>query len=161
MDGETWSRSLTIILDDSSFPPLIDHVGWRLGRLFQQWKREFDAEMVALGHGFMAEARGAVIGHLRPNGAPQAAVAVALGISKQAVQQLIDELEAEGVVTRVPNPLDARGKLLVLTARGAEAVRAGNRVKQGIEQRYREELGEADFLRLMAALEALWEKPGG
>ena len=145
-------------LDDKSSPTLIDHVGWRLSRLFRQWKIEFDAEMVALGHGFMAEARGAVIGHLRPAGAPQAAIATALGISKQAVQQLVDELEAEGVVTRVPNPADARGKLVRLTARGAAAIRAGNRVKRAIEQRYRAELGEAKFSALMQALETLYER---
>ena len=72
--------------------------------LFRQWKQEFDGEMTALGHGFIAEARGAVIGHLRPAGAPQSEVAEALGISKQAVQQLVDDLEAEGIVERVPNP---------------------------------------------------------
>ena len=144
-------------LDDYSFPALIDHVGWRIGRLFKQWKLEFDAEMVALGHGFMAEARGAVIGHLRPTGAPQAAIAAALGISKQAVQQLIDELEAEGVVSRVPNPDDARGKLVVLTTRGAEAIRAGNRVKQRIEQSYRARLGEARFNGFMDVLDKLYD----
>lgn len=144
-------------LDDNSFPLLIDHVGWRIGRLFKQWKVEFDAEMVALGHGFMAEARGAVIGHLRPAGAPQAAIAVSLGISKQAVQQLVDELEMEGVVSRIPNPDDARGKLVVLTARGAEAIRAGNRVKQQIEERYRARLGEARFSALMEALDKLYD----
>ncbi|MEO8882203.1 MAG: MarR family transcriptional regulator [Devosia sp.] len=147
-------------LDDNSFPPLIDHAGWRLGRLFRQWKIEFDAEMVALGHGFMAEARGAVVGHLRPTGAPQAAIAAALGISKQAVQQLVDELEAEGVVDRIPNPDDARGKLVVLTARGAEAIRAGNRVKQSIEQRYRARLGEARFAVFMGALDELYDADG-
>jgi len=144
-------------LDDNLFPPLIDHAGWRIGRLFRQWKIEFDAQMVALGHGFMAEARGAVIGHLRPAGAPQAAIAAALGISKQAVQQLVDELEAEGVVSRIPNPEDARGKLVVLTPRGAEAMRAGNRVKQEIEQRYRDRLGEARFKAFMDALEAVYD----
>jgi len=146
-------------LDDNSFPPLIDHAGWRIGRLFQQWKREFDAEMVRRGQGFMAEARGAVIGHLRPDGAPQAAVAQALGISKQAVQQLVDELEAEGVVRRVANPADARGKLVVLTPRGAEAIRVGNAVKKDIEARYRARLGDGKFTAMMEALDALWDGP--
>src|SRR6185437_13997376 len=158
------SDDLVKKLDDTSvgkgdFPPLIDHVGWRIGRLFFQWKREFDGEMIRLGHGFMAEARGAVIGHLRPDGAPQAAVAQALGISKQAVQQLVDELEAEGVVRRIANPADARGKLVVLTARGAEAIHAGNRVKRAIEARYRQKLGAERFAALLDGLERLWDGP--
>ena len=142
-------------LDDNAFPPLIDHAGWRVGRLFKQWKQEFDAEMTALGHGFIAEARGAVIGHLRPAGAPQSNVAAELGISKQAVQQLIDELEAEGIVERVANPDDARGKLVMLTAKGAAALRDSNRVKRAIEMRYRSVLGESTFAVFMDALEKL------
>ena len=146
-------------LDDNSFPPLIDHVGWRLGRLFRRWKIAFDAEMVARGFGFMAEARGAVIGNLRPAGASQTTIAQALGISKQAVQQLVDELETEGVVMRIGNPADARGKLVVLTAKGAEAIRVGNEVKREIEASYRRRLGEPAFTAMMEALDGLWEDP--
>lgn len=142
-------------LDDNAFPPLIDHAGWRVGRLFKQWKQEFDAEMTALGHGFIAEARGAVIGHLRPAGAPQATIAAELGVSKQAVQQLVDELEQEGIVERVANPEDARGKLVMLTPKGAAALRDSNRVKRAIEARYRSVLGECDFAAFMDALEKL------
>lgn len=148
-------------LDDNLvFPPLIDHAGWRIGRLFKRWKQEFDAEMIALGHGFIAEARGAVIGHLRPAGAPQALIATELGISKQAVQQLVDELEAEGIVARVANPEDARGKLVTLTAKGATALRDSNRVKREIEARYRSALGEGDFTIFMASLEKLGGEGG-
>ena len=142
-------------LDDNSFPPLIDHVGWRIGMLFRQWKQEFDGDMTALGHGFIAEARGAVIGHLRPAGAPQSEVAEALGISKQAVQQLVDDLEAEGIVERVPNPADARGKLVMLTGKGAAALRDSNRVKQAIEERYRLVLGDRQFAAFIEALAKL------
>ena len=142
-------------LDENTFPPLIDHVGWRLWRLARRWKATFDAEMTRLGYGFMAEARGEVLGHLRPAGAPQASIAAALGISKQAVQQLVDELDAEGIVARLPNPADARGKLVMLTAKGREALLAGNRVKQAIEAEYRGALGEAGFAALMQAFEIL------
>ena len=148
-------------LDDTpAFPPLIDHAGWRIGRLFKRWKQDYDAEMTALGHGFIAEARGAVIGHLRPSGAPQSSVAADLGISKQAVQQLIDELEAEGIVERVANPDDARAKLVMLTAKGAAALRDSNRIKREIEARYRAALGESDFAVFMAALEKLGGEGG-
>ena len=98
-------------LDDNSLPPLIDHIGWRLWRLARQWKIEFDAAMAERGHGWMAEARGAVVGHLRPGGLSQSELPAALGISKQAVQQLVDELVAEQIVERVPDPRDGRGKI--------------------------------------------------
>ena len=146
-------------LDDKSSPTLIDHVGWRLWRLARLWKQEFDTEMLRRGYPWITEARGAVIGQLRPGGLPQSALSAALGVSKQAVQQFVDELEREGVVARIGNPADARGKLVVLTPRGAEAIRAGNAVKREIEASYRLRLGEPGFAALMAGLDWLWDDP--
>ena len=142
-------------LDDKSLPPLIDHVGWRLWRLARLWKAEFDAAMAARGHGWMAEARGAVVGQLRPGGLSQSALPTALGISKQAVQQLVDELVAEGIVERVPDPEDGRGKIVRLLPKGIKAIADGNAVKLEIEARYRTEVGVDRLVALNATLDAL------
>lgn len=144
-------------LDDNSMPPLIDHVGWRLWRLARLWKAEFDAAMAARGHGWMAEARGAVVGHLRPGGMSQSVLPAAMGISKQAVQQLVDELVAEGVVERIPDPADGRGKIVRLLPKGKQAIADGNEVKQQIEARYAERIGSVRLEALNAALDALAE----
>lgn len=145
-------------LDENSELALIDHVGWRLWRLARQWKVEFDAEMVRLGYGFMVEARGAVVGHLRPGGLSQSALTVAMSISKQAVQQLVDELVAEDVVERVPDPADGRGKIVRLRARGISAIADGNVVKLQIEARYAERIGAERLASLNQALDDLWEE---
>ena len=50
---------------------------------------------------------------------------------------------------------------MVLTAKGAEAIRAGNRVKREIEARYRKRLGEPEFAVLNAALARLAEDETG
>ncbi len=144
-------------LDDNSLPPLIDHVGVRLWRMARQWKVEFDAAMAERGHGWMAEARGAVAGQLRPGGMSQSALPAALGISKQAVQQLVDELVAEGIVERVPDPRDGRGKIVQLLPKGIKAIADGNLVKQQIEARYRARIGAERLAALNAALDALTE----
>ncbi|WP_423067269.1 MarR family winged helix-turn-helix transcriptional regulator [Devosia sp. CN2-171] len=145
-------------LDDNSLPPLIDHVGWRLWRLARLWKVEFDAAMAARGHGWMAEARGAVVGQLRPDGMSQSGLPAAMGISKQAVQQLVDELVADGIVERVPDPQDGRGKIVRLLPKGIKAIADGNAVKLEIEARYRGEIGAERLEALNAALDALAEK---
>lgn len=145
-------------LDDNSLPPLIDHVGWRLWRLARLWKIEFDAAMAERGHGWMAEARGAVVGQLRPGGMSQSALPTAMGISKQAVQQLVDELVAEGIVERVPDPADGRGKIVRLLPKGIEAIADGNAVKLEIEARYRGAIGGERLAALNAALDALAEE---
>ena len=146
-------------LDENEPPTLIDHVGWRLWRLARQWKVEFDAEMLGRGFPWITEARGAVIGQLRPGGLPQSALTAALGISKQAVQQQVDELVAEGAVERVPDPEDGRGKIVRLTRRGVASIVEGNEVKRAIEQRYIAQIGERKFAALNDALDALFKEP--
>src|SRR4051812_43725656 len=116
-------------LDEKFVLQLIDHIGWRLWRLARQWKQAFDAEMLARGYPWVAEARGAVIGHLRPGGRPQSDLAGLLGVSKQAVQQFVDELVSEGAVERVVDPKDARGRIVRLTRRGMAFIEEGNLVK--------------------------------
>ena len=85
-------------LDDNSAPTLIDHVGWRLWRLARNWKEEFDGEMLARDYPWVAEARGALIGHLRAGGLRQSELAGALAVSQQAGRQFADELGGEGGV---------------------------------------------------------------
>lgn len=142
-------------LDDKSSPTLIDHVGWRLWRLARLWKQEFDAEMLRRGYPWITEARGAIIGQLRPGGLPQSALSAALGVSKQAVQQFVDELVSEGAVERVPDPDDGRGKIVRLTGRGMASITDGNAVKREIEKRYRRRVGTERFSVMQEVLDEL------
>src|SRR4051812_23581584 len=142
-------------LDENFAPALIDHIGWRLWKLARQWKVEFDSEMLKRGYPWVAEARGAVIGHLRPGGRPQAELAGLLGVSKQAIQQFIDDLVSEGAVERIADPKDARGRIVRLTARGVSFVEDGNAVKREIERRYARRIGRVRLDALNATLDEL------
>ncbi|TGT79101.1 helix-turn-helix domain-containing protein, partial [Mesorhizobium sp. M8A.F.Ca.ET.161.01.1.1] len=77
---------------------LPDHVGWRLWQASRAWHAEFAAAMRAAGHGWFSEARAGLLGHIPRNGTRQSALIERAAISKQAVQQLLDGLEAEGVL---------------------------------------------------------------
>ncbi|MGN6159333.1 MAG: MarR family winged helix-turn-helix transcriptional regulator [Devosia sp.] len=145
-------------LDENFRPELIDHVGWRLWRLARQWKAEFEGEMQRRGYPWVAEARGGVIGHLRPGGRPQSELAGLLGVSKQAVQQFVDELVREGAVERVVDPRDARGRIVQLTRRGTAFLAEGNAVKRQIEARYAGRIGRARLDALNRALDDLAEE---
>ena len=140
---------------DEKTPTLIDHVGWRLWRLARQWKVEFEAQMLKRGYPWVAEARGGVLGHLRPGGRPQSELAALLGVTKQAVQQFVDELVEEGAVERVVDPKDARGRIVRLTDRGIAFIEEGNAVKREIEKRYAKRIGKARLEALNAALDEL------
>jgi DNA-binding MarR family transcriptional regulator len=134
---------------------LPDHIGWRLWRAADWWKREFVAGMVAAGHPWHAEARAAVLPHVAPAGTRQADIVARMGLSKQAVQQLIAELEADGILRRDPDPADGRGKVVRYTEAGLAAQRDAARVKRAIERRMRDRMGAADFDRLFDLLKAV------
>lgn len=144
-------------LDENGMRALPDHVGWRLWQASRAWQAEFAEAMRAAGHGWFSESRAGLLGHIPRRGTRQAALIERAGISKQAVQQLLDGLEAEGVIERAADPEDKRGKLVVYTAKGLAALDDGDRIKLDIEKRYRERLGEGPFAALMTALRRLAE----
>jgi DNA-binding MarR family transcriptional regulator len=55
-------------------------------------------------------------------------LASALGVDAPNVTQVVDELEALGLVERQPHPTDRRAKLVATTPRGAKAVRKANAI---------------------------------
>ncbi|HSX75631.1 MAG TPA: MarR family transcriptional regulator, partial [Shinella sp.] len=81
-----------------------------------------------------------------------------LAISKQAVQQLIDGLEEDGILERIADPDDRRGRIVRLTNKGRAAMKDANRIKIEIESGYRARMGDADFARLSELLGKL--RPG-
>lgn len=133
-------------------PFLLDHIGLDLWRPALAWRARLTAEMVARGHDWYGDARHAVAAALHPNGMPQSVLVTKMGMTKQAVQQLLDGLEADGIVRREPDPNDRRGKLVVYTAKGRAAVRDSTAIKRTIERDVRQALGDARFEALKKTL---------
>lgn len=142
-------------LDDTSFPELLDHVGVRLWRAAYAWKRAFDAGMVALGHGEFAQARCGLLGFMDRKGMRQTDLAARSGLTKQAVQQFVDELVGDGLVERSVDPGDKRARIVTFTARGRKVLADANQVKIRIEIEFHRKLGETRFRQLVAALRSL------
>ena len=137
---------------DEKLPAWPDHVGWRLWQANRNWQAGFVAAMQQAGHGWFSEARANLLGHVGRQGVSQSVLAERSGISKQAVQQLLDGLEAEGVVERVADSNDRRTKIVRYTDKGRAAMNDGNRVKATMEKGYRSRLGDERFEALMRAL---------
>ena len=74
-----------------------------------------------------------------------------LGVTKQAVQQLVDELEDMDIFERVPDPTDGRAKLIRFSARGRTAIMEGLGVLGALER----ELAQQTGLDLTPAHETL------
>ncbi|MFO0696892.1 MAG: MarR family winged helix-turn-helix transcriptional regulator [Polyangiales bacterium] len=93
--------------------------------------------------------------HIALEGTRITDLAAKLGVTKQAVSQLVDDLEAAGVVERVPDPDDARAKRVVFTARGRAGLLDGLEVLAAFEAELAERIGEDRMEALHDALVAL------
>jgi DNA-binding MarR family transcriptional regulator len=127
-------------------PP--DHIGWTLWQAAQVWRAEFTAAMVVAGHAWFGQARGNLLVHIGPSGLRQGDLAARARLTKQAVQQFVDELVADGILMRTADETDARAKRVMLTEAGFAAMRDADRIKAEIEARWRARLGSDDFDRL-------------
>ena len=78
-----------------------------------------------------------------------------LQVSRQAVAQAITALERHGYVTRVPNPLDARARIIELTPRGGQALRVMRANAVDLEQRWEQTLGRQRLAELRETLQML------
>ena len=81
-----------------------------------------------------------------------------LSCVKSNVTQLIDRLEADGLVTRKADPTDRRTILAALTAAGRRACDTGLRAQQDIERQLSSKLTR-DEARQLAALLGKMAKP--
>jgi DNA-binding MarR family transcriptional regulator len=88
-----------------------------------------DALVADLG---LTSARWQVLGAaaMSPMPLPVAHIARNMGLSRQSVQRIVNEMAAEGVLRFEPNPHHARAQLVLLTDKGAEIYRAA-RARQG------------------------------
>ena len=142
-------------IDENISREILDHIGWRLWRLGRAWKARFGQEMVALGHAWFDEARSGVLVHLGPSGIAQADLPARMGLTKQAVQQMVDDLVRDGIVEQRPVPGDGRRKRIVLTKAGLAVMADTNEAKRRIEAEYRAILGDTRFDAFSDALGAL------
>jgi DNA-binding MarR family transcriptional regulator len=98
-----------------------------------------------------------VLSQLVPADAPLSlgALAERLGFVKSNVTQLIDRMEAEGLVSRLPDPSDRRAVLAQVTEEGLRRYRAGMQTLQVVEQELLEEFTQQERVQLLDLLERL------
>ena len=87
-----------------------------------------------------------------PEGARPSELAAELGMSKQALNYMLGELERLGYLERLPDPEDTRSKRIALTARGSAAVKTMLDAVRAVEHDWRRELGAKEFEQLRALL---------
>lgn len=82
-----------------------------------------------------------------------------LGVSRQAVAQVISALERHGYVTRASNPDDARTRIIELTGRGGQVLRVMRTNAGDLEKTWGAVLGERRLGELRETLQMLLAAP--
>lgn len=91
------------------------------------------------------------------NGITRAAeLARVLGVSRQAIQQQINELEQDELVTQIPDPEDRRANRIVFSERGSELINAALASLRQAEQSLAIRIGYEGVGQLRRALMADW-----
>lgn len=84
-----------------------------------------------------------------------------LRVSRQAVAQAVAALERHGYVTRGSDPIDARARIIELTPRGRQALRAMRSNALNLEKRWAHVLGRQRMGELRETLRMLLSSESG
>jgi MarR family transcriptional regulator for hemolysin len=91
---------------------------------------------------------------------PLSQLAGRLSCVKSNITQLVDRLEADGLVARKPDPNDRRTRLAVMTAAGRKACKEGMRVQQQTERDLFGALSRDEAHQLAALMEKVERRSG-
>jgi DNA-binding MarR family transcriptional regulator len=116
---------------------------------------ELMTRLAERGHPDVRFPHGAVFEFLDDAGTRVVVLAERAQVTKQAMAQLVDHLEAHGYVERIPDPDDGRAKLVRATERGHEVFAIARELMEEIDARLADRLGEAKLNRLRKLLSEL------
>jgi DNA-binding MarR family transcriptional regulator len=135
---------------------LNSHIGQLLRDAFRRFEDELAAALAAPReqHG-VRPVHDAVLAYLDRDGTRASVLADRARLSRQAITQLVDELEERGVVVRLPDPADGRAKIIHYTPEALKIFDASRQAIAALERRWASELGPRKYAALRAGLEQL------
>lgn len=99
------------------------------------------AAFAAAGLDGLRPAQSVVLVPLASGGLHASDLADRLAVSRQAVAQAVAALERHGYVSRLPDPADARARIIELTPRGRRVLKVMRSAAVDLEKRWEETLG--------------------
>jgi DNA-binding MarR family transcriptional regulator len=115
------------------------------------------AELYAIGVDDLPRNGVIMLAGVAASGAARQDLAAELGVTKQAISQLVDVLVSRGYVTREADPDDLRRLALTLTERGEQALSAAAEGVDAVDDQLLDRVGAERVEGLRAALRALAE----
>jgi MarR family transcriptional regulator for hemolysin len=132
-----------------------EQIGHLMKTIIKKWRGILDHRLGRLG---MSEARWFCLLHLgRAEGPmPQVELAEAVGITPPSLVKLLDRLQEDGWVERLPEPQDRRAKRVGLTPQALDMVKRIENEAQQLRQELWEGISASDrqtFLRVLMQLD--------
>jgi DNA-binding MarR family transcriptional regulator len=114
---------------------------------------EFRRRLNEAGHSAIRPGHGCVFRYIGEAGARLTDLADNAGLTKQAVGEVVADLERLGYLERAADPQDGRAKLIKLTDLGANAQRTGFTIFAELEREWGERYGAERVATLRELLE--------
>ena len=130
-------------------------IGMVAARLHRATQVDCIARLNTAGYTDLRMRHLALLESLPREGARVTTLASQTGMSKQAMGELIDEIEANGYIERQNDPADRRARLIVFTAKGQRAYEEAFTVLGEMERDYAETVGAPQYTQTRAVLEQL------
>jgi len=115
------------------------------------------ADIAAAGFDDVTIAQARVLARVSSKGTRITELAELARVSKQTVTFMVDQLERAGYVRRVPDPSDARARLVVFDDRGLAAQQVARRTEAVVQEEWTRHLGRRATARLHQILTQLRE----
>ena len=115
------------------------------------------ADIAAAGFDDVTIAQARVLARVSSKGTRITELAELARVSKQTVTFMVDQLERAGYVRRVPDPSDARARLVVFDDRGLAAQQVARRTEAVVQEEWTRHLGRRSTARLHQILTQLRE----
>jgi DNA-binding MarR family transcriptional regulator len=143
---------MTAGADEESSPPLL---GALLRISWEHMRARMLEGLHARGHTDLVAAHLNILQYPGPDGTRPSELAARTGMTKQALNYLIGQLEHLGYLTREADPEDHRSKRITLTVRGHEVERAIREIVREVEDEWEHALGPQPLAQLRTALRRL------
>lgn len=137
-------------------------------RVFKVCEADFFEALGSAGYTDIRMRHTALFEALDDGGTRGSVLAERLSMTQQAMAQLLDDTQAAGYITRIPDPTDRRARVVMLTDRGQAAVDLCYALLTRIEREYARLLGDGDeyaslkrgLARLLSTLASRTETTG-
>jgi DNA-binding MarR family transcriptional regulator len=144
---------------DSRTSPGQRHLLARLHQTTEELAGSLHDRLATKGYGDIRPGHGCVFGNIDPDGSRLTDIATRAGYTKQAVGEVVSDLEQLGYAERVPDPADRRAKIIRLTEKGRSAQATGFRTIQEIEEEWADRYGEDRIAALRELLDEILGDP--